>query len=1487
MTINKIFLEPDGLVVGDNQLVASGGGVSVGKNLVVQGAAFVSQGLVVPDISTANSLYNVTGALRYNSGNLEVYSTTGWSVLATTASALASALAAAGSDSQVQYNSNGTTAGSSNFTWTTGTSTLAVNGTVRASISFTSPSYSTNGAQTLTVNTNGGLNSGSIVINQGVNGNIAVTPNGTGVVNLGDMTGAGLVTTGTITSNLTLNTNNGANSGSIVITAGTNGAITLTPSGTGSIALTSSTIVQGISNTATTLTTNGTANLTLNTNSGTNSGSIVINQGVNGNISLTPNGTGSIVLASLTGLLKGTSGTVSTAAASDINSTFGSQTQNYVYAGPSSGGNGNPSFRALVAADIPGTLSALTITGNLIVNGTTTTINSNTVSVDDKNLELGGVVATSPTGNISAGSAVVTNLSATANIIPGSAVSSLSGNGTVTLPASTTVLSIDSATQITLNQALTGSGSATGATLNIGGATDVTADGGGITLLGTTNKTITYVNSTTSWDSNINLNLTGSGDVNRTLTIGSTSPSGTGTNQAVINLGSSATATAPSTSLITFQNTSSGYSAYISYNRGASTWGGTGLTGLGILSNISGEGLSIITTATGTIGLSASTVQLGKQNTASTITTYGTANLTINTNNGTNAGSIVLNNGTNGNIDITTNGTGKVDLITSTTQLGVSNTATTLTTNGTGNLTINTNSGTNAGSIVLNQGTNGNITVVPNGTGKIGFYTTSPVSKVTIVSAGGTVPTIAFPDATNNRYNTGIGSRQVTNIGQILDIYSGDSGTNGTDLGSGQIRATVTPMGYVGINQTQPNALLHVNNSRGVNSSFNLSTVSAMDATLDTITFSAVHNLNTGDMVFYIPGSGGAIGGLAGSFNLPQGWQYFYYVQTVDTTTVKLHTSSYNANAQSTPIDLTGTLPAGTHTFRKGTEWTQLSGNNGNGTLLHTYHHRHTDGADWTGDSTRIQQRIDVTPQGYIEFNPPGSTYGVAFGSGNNLETFRISASSLILGVGDTYTTAIARTIRMTNMSGTDISAGTLSIQGGLSTGTGTGGAIKFYTGTTLTTGSTLQTAQERLSIDTASASTILNLSTPATTANLFTANATTVNVGAPTSVVNMGDITSSGTLTTGSVTANLTLNTNNGSTSGSFVINAGANGNIDITPNGSGLVRIPVAGATMTLGPASGSQGSITLNLGNLSSTSIPTNSTINFGNSSAGTSAYIRAGQYGGIIYASNILDSAQTFSNSTTTNTGTAMSMGYSDNRVTVNNTMVVQGNFVSMSNAYFGGNIVGGTYAAYDLDELTLNDSKSAFPLTFNQLPVAVANPFSLMVTVNGLVQPAFVVNYDPIWTSCFFSAYRGYTVQTSTANLSTVAITGSAGQFSCLSAPTTLYVGQTMTITGTNGNGSWPSAGTIQNYVSGTTYYIVATNGSTTFQLAPTLGAIPIITASGTPTGLTYTIAGGSTIKFAGSVSPQSTVMIRSTGINAATPPVKRYPFKPAEIMLGT
>lgn len=82
-------------------------------------------------------------------------------------------------------------------------------------------------------------------------------------------------------------------------------------------------------------------------------------------------------------------------------------------------------------------------------------------------------------------------------------------------------------------------------------------------------------------------------------------------------------------------------------------------------------------------------------------------------------------------------------------------------------------------------------------------------------------------------------------------------------------------------------------------------------------------------------------------------------------------------------------------------------------------------------------------------------------------------------------------------------------------------------------------------------------------------------------------------------------------------------------------------------------------------------------------------------------------------------------------------------------------------------------------------------------------------------------------------LASVQITGTAGQFSCTS--TTLYVGETVTISGTFGG-----TGSITGYSNPTTYRISATNGSTTFTLTTT-GGTALTTTAGTPTGLTYTL----------------------------------------------
>jgi hypothetical protein len=88
----------------------------------------------------------------------------------------------------------------------------------------------------------------------------------------------------------------------------------------------------------------------------------------------------------------------------------------------------------------------------------------------------------------------------------------------------------------------------------------------------------------------------------------------------------------------------------------------------------------------------------------------------------------------------------------------------------------------------------------------------------------------------------------------------------------------------------------------------------------------------------------------------------------------------------------------------------------------------------------------------------------------------------------------------------------------------------------------------------------------------------------------------------------------------------------------------------------------------------------------------------------------------------------------------------------------------------------------------------------------------------------------------------VVITGIAGTFICTAASKTLVIGDKITISGTYGG-----SGSIVGYSDPTSYYIIATNGSTTFTLSATPGGGAITTTAGTPTGLTYTVTETATL----------------------------------------
>jgi len=114
-------------------------------------------------------------------------------------------------------------------------------------------------------------------------------------------------------------------------------------------------------------------------------------------------------------------------------------------------------------------------------------------------------------------------------------------------------------------------------------------------------------------------------------------------------------------------------------------------------------------------------------------------------------------------------------------------------------------------------------------------------------------------------------------------------------------------------------------------------------------------------------------------------------------------------------------------------------------------------------------------------------------------------------------------------------------------------------------------------------------------------------------------------------------------------------------------------------------------------------------------------------------------------------------------------------------------------------------------------------------------------------------------------LSSVAITGTAGQFSC--ASTTLAVGQTVTISGTLGG-----SGLISDYTSPTTYYIIATNGATTYTLSTSSNGVAVTTVPGTPTGLTYSPSSTSYYIIRTNGATTYTLSTSSNGVAVTTVP---------------
>jgi hypothetical protein len=168
-----------------------------------------------------------------------------------------------------------------------------------------------------------------------------------------------------------------------------------------------------------------------------------------------------------------------------------------------SGKDGNPTIaigQAIGTSDSP-TFSNLIVNGNLTVNGSTTTINSTSLSVDDVNIELASVApVTGLSATLAAASTTVT-VASTAGLIYGQRLVKTSGTGA--FGANAYVASIVNATTFTTSVAHATSGSLTFTATH----SDITAQAGGIIVKGTTDKEFIFVNERGGWDSSESINI--------------------------------------------------------------------------------------------------------------------------------------------------------------------------------------------------------------------------------------------------------------------------------------------------------------------------------------------------------------------------------------------------------------------------------------------------------------------------------------------------------------------------------------------------------------------------------------------------------------------------------------------------------------------------------------------------------------------------------------------------------------------------------------------------------------------------------------------------------------------------------------------------------------------------------------------------------------------------------------------------------------------